>query len=76
MVKTFQEHTQVISKEVISEKSKFQKSKKIHKNNRSENKSNYTMWITYLKNHRKVERFPQLMFWSKSVRYKEIYLSK
>lgn len=48
----------------------------IHRNLRSENESKYMVWITHLRNHKTEERFPQLLFWSKSVRYKEVYLSE
>lgn len=61
---------------MISEKSKLQKGIEIHKNLRSQNESKYMMWITYLGNHKTEDRFPQLLFWSKSVRYKEVYLSE
>ena len=43
---------------------------------RLENKSKYTMWITYLRVHKTEDRYPQLLFQVNLDILKEVYLSE
>jgi len=42
----------------------------------TQNKFNYMMWITYLKNHRMADRYLQLLICVKTGELKEVYLSE